>query len=79
VRVDPPLGRRMQTYPLVEGYLAIVAPHPHPLSSPLITCQWQRSFARISMQHSNLLRYKRFGGCAEKLLHFYALTFSRIR
>ena len=57
MRVDPPLGRRMQTYPPAKRrrYSAIVAPDPHPLSSPLVTLPVAGLQIGISMPLVNLL------------------------
>jgi hypothetical protein len=58
VRVDPPLGRRMQTYHLRGGrYSAIVALPPYPLSSPPVTSANGRLGGRKSMHGRNLLGY----------------------
>jgi hypothetical protein len=60
VRVDPPLCRRMQTYHLGRGrYSAIVAPSPHPLSSPPVTLPLAGLTGRISIQQFNLFEPKK--------------------
>ena len=64
VRVDPPLGRRMQTYPPPKRgwYSAIVAPAPHPLSSPLVTLPRGRYVDRYLYVTRQLITQERVEG-----------------
>ena len=64
----------MQTCLPVGGrHSAIVAPPPHPLSSPLVTLPLLRGDGRICSHSSNLLLHRRFYVCTVEVLQIFAL------